>query len=88
MTSVHEVVNRNETVLDKIRLIKENNEARGREYQSELLDAIVGQDIVTTYNKRTYKVDDIAFDKTPDSTFSLLSQGEEFHVSFADYLRS
>ena len=88
VSSVHQVIRRTETVLDKIRMIKEANEARGRDYEREVTDAVVGQDIVTTYNKRTYRVDDIAFDRTPDSTFTLMSQGEEFHVSFADYLRS
>ena len=88
VSSVHQVIRRTETVLDKIRMIKEANEARGRDYVREVTDAVVGQDIVTTYNKRTYRVDDIAFDRTPDSTFTLMSQGEEFHVSFADYLRS
>ena len=69
-------------------MIKESNEARGREYQKEVMDAVIGHNIVTYYNKRSYRVDDIAFDKTPDSTFTLMSQGEEYHVSFADYLRS
>lgn len=76
------------SVLDKIRTIRETNEARGREYERETLDAVIGQDIVTIYNNRAYRIDDIAFDKTPESTFTLHSQGDEFHVSFADYLRS
>ena len=63
---------RTETCLDKIRLIKEMNESRGRDYQSEVADAVVGRNIVTAYNKRVYRVDDIAFDKTPDSTCMLL----------------
>lgn len=79
---------RTESILDKIRVIKESNEARGRDYLTEVADAIVGQDIVTIYNKRVYRIDDIAWDKTPESNFTLLSQGEEYHVSFADYLRS
>ena len=73
VSSVHQVIRRTESVLDKIRMIKEANEARGRDYVREVTDAVVGQDIVTTYNKRTYRVDDIAFDRTPDSTFTLMS---------------
>ena len=88
VTSVHQVLRRTETVLDKIRVIREANEARGRDYTREVADTVVGRDIVTVYNKRTYRIDDVAFDKTPDSTFTLVSQGEEYHVSFADYLRS
>ena len=88
VTSEHQVVHRAVSVLDKIRMIRESNEARGRDYQQEVMDAVIGQDIVTVYNRRAYRIDDIAFDKTPESTFTLLSQGDEFHVSFADYLRS
>ena len=88
VSSVHQVIRRTETCLDKIRQIRDINEARGRDYQREVADAVVGRDIVTVYNKRAYRVDDVAFDKTPDSTFMLVKQGEEYHVSFADYLRS
>ena len=75
-------------MLDKIRVIKESNEARGRDYKQEIVNEVAGQHIVTTYNKRTYRVDDVCFDKSPDSTFTLVSQGEEYHVTFADYLKS
>ena len=54
-------------------MIREANEARGRDYEREILDAVVGQDIVTVYNKRAYRVDDVAFDKTPESKFTLHS---------------
>lgn len=42
VTSVHEVIRRSETVLDKIRITKEANEARGRDYQRAILSEIVG----------------------------------------------
>jgi len=88
VTSEHQVINRKISVLDRIRMIRETNESRGRDYQQEVISAVVGQDVVTVYNKRACRIDDVAFDKTPESTFTLLSQGEEYHVSFADYLRS
>ena len=58
-----------ETCLDKIRLIKEINESRGRDYHSEVADAMIGRNNFTAYIKRVYV---IAFDKTPDFTFMLL----------------
>ena len=73
VTSEHQVVSRTVSVLDKIRMIRESNEARGRDYQQEVMDAVIGEDIVTVYNRRAYRIDDIAFDKTPESTFTLLS---------------
>ena len=88
VNSVHAVIRTNETVLDKIRNVREINEARGREYTKEIHDLIVGQAVITRYNKRAYRIDDVAFDKSPDSTFTLVHQGEEFHVSYSDYLRN
>ena len=85
---MHAVIRTNESVLDKIRVVKEINEARGREYTKEIHDLIVGQAVITKYNKRAYRIDDVAFDKSPDSTFTLVHQGEEFHVSYSDYLRN
>ena len=88
VNSMHAVIRTNESVLDKIRVVKEINEARGREYTKEIHDLVVGQAVITRYNKRAYRIDDVAFDKSPDSTFTLVHQGEEFHVSYSDYLRN
>jgi aubergine-like protein len=43
--------------------------------------------VVTKYNDRVYRVDDVSFDKNPDSTFSISRDGEVFKLSFAEYLR-
>lgn len=43
--------------------------------------------VVTKYNDRTYRIDDVCFDKNPDSTFSISREGEVFKLSFAEYLR-
>ena len=88
VNSLHAVIRTGESVLEKIRTIKEINEARGKEYDQEIRDLVIGQVVVTKYNKTAYRIDDVAFDKSPDSTFTLVHQGEEFHVSFSDYLKN
>jgi aubergine-like protein len=45
---------------------------------------LVGTIVMTSYNRRTYRVDDIAFDETPKSTFPRENGGE---VSYVDYFR-
>lgn len=57
-------------------------------YRDEVKSALVNQFVVTKYNRRVYRVDDVVFDKNPDSTFRLVKGDEEFFVSFADYLRN
>ncbi len=42
-----------------------------------------GKVVMTAYNKRTYRIDDIDFDKNPRSTFHL--RKEDRDVSYLDY---
>ena len=42
VNSVHAVIRTNESVLDKIRVVKEINEARGKDYTKEIHDLVVG----------------------------------------------
>jgi aubergine len=52
--------------------------------QSEFLPIL---NISFRYNDRSYRIDDVCFDKNPDSTFSIERDGETFHLTFAEYLR-
>jgi aubergine len=47
-------------------------------------DQIVGQTVMTNYNNKTYKIDDIAWDRTPMDTFDK-KNGES--ISFIDYYK-
>ena len=67
----YEVIRTQKTVLEEISLIKEVNESRGIDYQSEIRDYMKGQTIVTRYNNQTYKIDDVEFKMNPDSKFAL-----------------
>ncbi len=63
---VHKVM-RTDTVLDFI------NEIRSRcrnDPQEEIRSKLVGSTILTSYNKRTYRVDDIDFNMSPLDTFT------------------
>lgn len=44
----------------------------------------MGSVIITRYNNRTYRIDDIAWQTTPKDSFTLAS-GEE--ISFLEYYR-
>ena len=52
------------------------------EIESAFNKELIGKSVMTTYNRRFYKVDRVCFDKTPRSTFTL-QDGEE--TTFAEY---
>jgi hypothetical protein len=44
--------------------------------------AIIGTVVLTDYNNRTYRVDDVDFDVTPKSKFEIKP---DVHISYIDY---
>jgi aubergine-like protein len=62
---VHKVL-RTESVLDLINEIK--NKSRG-DIKADIKKQLIGTTILTTYNKRTYKVDDVNFEMSPKDSF-------------------
>lgn len=79
---VHKVL-RTDSVLDFISDIKQR--CRG-DVCAEIKKSLVGSTILTSYNKRTYKVDDIDFEKSPKDTFVLDADGTE--TTYHDYFKS
>lgn len=53
-------------------------------FQDECTKQLVGNVVITRYNNRTYRIDDIDWNKTPRDSFTLAS-GEE--ITFVDYYR-
>lgn len=53
-------------------------------YREYAIKEIVGTSVLTRYNNRTYRIDDIAWDKTPKFKFS--RNGEE--ISLIDYYKT
>lgn len=55
-----------------------------RTFQDECTKQLVGSVVMTRYNNRTYRVDDIDWDKSPKDTFTLAS-GQQ--ITFVEYYR-
>ncbi|CAF2228788.1 unnamed protein product [Rotaria magnacalcarata] len=76
----HKVIN-NVSIYQRL----QNIFAQFQEYklaQDTAMRELVGQIVITTYNHKTYKVDDIAWDKTPQITFAKRDGTE---MSLIDY---
>lgn len=53
-------------------------------FQDECTRSLVGTIVLTRYNNKTYRIDDILWAKTPQHTFKTSSGSE---LSFVDYYR-
>lgn len=80
--SEHEVVRTQQTVLDELALIREVNEGRGVDFIEDMTQYICGQTVITSYNNRTYKIDDLRFDMSAESRFEYGAD----KVTFAEYM--
>lgn len=69
---------RQETVYDILRSCSNNN---GDGWQEVFKREIIGSVVLTDYNNRTYRVDDVDFSSTPSSTFDQKGQ----QISYVDY---
>ncbi|EGI70106.1 PREDICTED: protein argonaute-3 [Acromyrmex echinatior] len=74
-------VMRTETVRDLIREIFQKSHCN---YQDAVINEIVGTSVLTRYNNKTYRIDDVAFNKTPTDTFS---KNDE-QISYIDYYKT
>ncbi|XP_033118833.1 piwi-like protein 1 [Anneissia japonica] len=70
-----------ETVLESMTTIIQHSQRNFREVCTREL---IGSVVLTRYNNKTYRIDDIAWDKNPKCTFTL-HNGQE--TSFVDYYR-
>lgn len=53
-------------------------------FQSECIKQLVGSIVLTRYNNRTYRIDDIMWAKSPSDTFTLMDGTQ---TTFVDYYR-
>ena len=51
--------------------------------QNRIRAELVGKIVMTHYNNKTYRIDDIDFEKNPDHTFH--SRKEDREITFAEY---
>lgn len=80
--SAHEVVRTQQTVLDELTLIREVNEGRCVDFVEDMTQYICGQTVITSYNNRTYKIDDLRLDMSSESRFEFNSN----KITFAEYM--
>nr|XP_044987560.1 piwi-like protein 2 isoform X2 [Jaculus jaculus] len=74
----HKVI-RNDSVLDVMHAIYQQSKEH---FQDECSKLLVGNIIITRYNNRTYRIDDIDWNKTPKDSF-MMSDGKE--ITFLEY---
>lgn len=68
---------RSETVYDIIRKIK----TESRDFKKQVSQTLLGATVLTKYNNKTYRIDEITYDVSPSSTFK---KGDE-DISYIDY---
>ncbi|GAA6088114.1 piwi-like protein 2 isoform X2 [Tachysurus ichikawai] len=76
----HKVL-RSDSVLDIMNMIYQE---RRESFQDECTKEIIGSIVITRYNNRTYRIDDIEWSKSPKDSFTM-SDGTE--ISFTEYYR-
>lgn len=57
--------------------------SKGGNYKKIFLEDIVGKIVMTTYNKKTYRVDDVSWQVSPKSTFKMRDET----ITYVDYYR-
>lgn len=72
----HKVM-RDETILDILMRIKRDH----REFQPEFEREMLGATVLTKYNNKTYRIDEIDFKKKPSDTFDT----KNGPITFVDY---
>lgn len=68
---------RDETILDILMRIKRDH----REFQPEFEREMLGATVLTKYNNKTYRIDEVDFNKKPADVF----ETKNGPISFVDY---
>ncbi|KAM3830935.1 piwi-like protein 2 [Vipera latastei] len=76
--AVHKVI-RNDSVLNFMHRIYQQSQEN---FQDECTKQLIGNVIITRYNNKNYRIDDIDWNKTPQSSFTM-SDGKE--ITFLEY---
>lgn len=78
VTEIAHKVLRMDTVLQ---MLNEYAANKGVHYKKVFLEDVVGKIVMTDYNKRTYRIDDVSWDASPRSSFKM----KEEMVTYMDY---
>ncbi|XP_015776705.1 PREDICTED: piwi-like protein 1 [Acropora digitifera] len=63
------------------------NSGRERNFYDEACKQLIGQIVLTRYNNKTYRIDDIKWDTHPNHTFPGRFKGVERDISYVDYYK-
>jgi len=63
------------------------NSGRARNFYDEACKQLIGQIVLTRYNNKTYRIDDIKWDTHPNHTFPGRFKGVERDISYVDYYK-
>ncbi|XP_044132910.1 piwi-like protein 2 [Bufo gargarizans] len=74
----HKVI-RNDSVLDIMHVLYQQSREH---FQDDVMKQLVGSIVITRYNNRTYRIDDIDWNKTPKDVFTMT---DGTNISFIDY---
>lgn len=72
---------RNQTVLELMQDLENSNRAQ---WKDEFVNLILGQSVLTRYNNKVYRIDDISFDESPNDSFEK-NNGEK--MKYHDYYK-
>ncbi|XP_078522505.1 piwi-like protein 2 [Lissotriton helveticus] len=74
----HKVI-RNDSVLDIMNILYQETKEH---FKDECTKQLIGNIVITRYNNRTYRIDDIDWNKTPKEKFTMADSSE---ISFIEY---
>ncbi|XP_026756481.2 piwi-like protein Ago3 [Galleria mellonella] len=83
LDSTHRVL-RTQSVLS---FIRETVQQEGANWKKALSERLIGCSVMTTYNKKLFRVDSIDDTMTPRSTFEKNEKGEMVKISYIDYYK-
>ncbi|XP_063362987.1 piwi-like protein Siwi [Cydia amplana] len=81
VTEITHKVLRMDTVLQ---MLQEYAQTKGANFKKIFVEDVAGKIVMTDYNRRTYRVDDVAWNESPSSTFQMKDQT----ISYMDYYKT
>lgn len=72
------------TVLETMQHCYQQSRGNASEFQKSILTALIGTVVITRYNNKTYRIDDIDFDSNPMSTFEM----KDRVINYVEYYKS
>jgi len=83
--TTHKVI-RTRTMLEEINGIKQRNVGKSRSEVAEILKKeLIGQIVLTRYNNKTYRIDDVDVDCSPSSNFDTINNGVKGKTKYEEY---